>query len=148
MNEILKWRNYDEIQQIKNVIEKIVAAKEKAGEIIDPNEIIAEFKDEQRKAQNRVNKTFPKVKRWANLSTILSIPVAITGLSSGIVPMTIAGATLAGVSKATKEAIDFMNSRYNWLAFINSTDRDSVKKDNFSSNKTDAPDRNNLRGLS
>jgi len=128
MDEILRWRSYDEIQQMKGVIERTVAAKEHIDEIVTPDEIIAEFQDERLKAQRRVHSVFPKVKRWANLSTIVSIPVALVGLASGVVPMTMAGAAIAGISQITKEAIDYMSSKNSWLAFINSATADPEEK--------------------
>lgn len=119
MNQIILWRNYDEVQQIKEIIGKIILAKENEGEILEPQDIFNKFVNEQKKAQKKLNSVFPKVKRWANLTTILSIPVAIVGLSTGDMAVASAGAGLAGLSQISKEAIEYMKNKYNWLGFIN-----------------------------
>ena len=124
MAEIIKWRNYDEIQQVKNVIKKIINEKEKVGNIIEPIEIMHKFKSEQEVVRKRIKRAFLKVKRFANLSTILSIPVAIAGLSTDISLLTVAGVTVAGLSKVSKEIIDYLTNKYRWVAFLSSDSKE------------------------
>lgn len=120
LNQIIQWRSYDEVQQIKEIIGNIISTKEQAGEILEPLDIFGQFINEQKKVQKRINFVFPKVERWANLTTILSIPVAITGLSTGNMAVASAGAGLASLSQISKEVIGYLKNKYNWLGFINS----------------------------
>lgn len=70
VNKMFKWRNYDEIHQIKDVINQ----RNKIDGVINPIEIKNEFIDIRNKLNKRIKKVFPKVKRWPNLSTIMSVP--------------------------------------------------------------------------
>lgn len=116
--ELFKWREYDELHQIKSVINKIIAQQTESNGLIVPNEIIKNFNKEKSKIQKRMTAVFPKVKRWANITTILSIPVAITGLATSNPLITVTGAATAGLSQATRELIEFLKNKYQWVGFI------------------------------
>jgi hypothetical protein len=115
--ELLKWREYDEIQQAKAVVDKIIVRRDKS-DIVDPHEVAKEFNEEQSKLTKRVRSIFPKAKRWANVTTIVSIPLAIAGLSSGEYLVTLAGATAAGLAQVGKQYVEFLESKYRWVGFL------------------------------
>lgn len=117
LKKFMLWRDYDEIHQIKGTISKIIDRRDLSGGIIDAKEILHDFKDEQMKIRRRVKRVFPKVQRWANLTTMLSIPVAVAGIASGQPLVTVTGATIAGASTVTKELISLLNSKYSWIGF-------------------------------
>jgi len=115
--ELLKWREYDEIQQAKAVVDEIVIRRDKS-DIVDPHAVAKEFSEEQSKLSKRIRSIFPKVKRWANVTTIVSIPLAIAGLSSGESLVTLAGVALAGLAQGGKQYVEFLESKYRWVGFL------------------------------
>ena len=112
---MFKWRNYDEIHQIKDVINQ----RNKIDGVINPIEIKNEFIDIRNKLNKRIKKVFPKVKRWPNLSTIMSVPIAIGGLVTGNPVLTVGGASMAGASTMVKELVTYLENKYNWVGFTN-----------------------------
>jgi hypothetical protein len=115
--KILTWRNYDEILQLKQVVEKITDKRKKSGGIIDPEIVLEEFRHIEGRYQRRIKKIFPKVKRWANFATMLSIPVAMVGLAVDQPLVTVTGGVLTGASKLTEEITDYLKSKMSWVRF-------------------------------
>lgn len=115
---IIRWRDYDEIQQIKAVVEDIVRTRHKSGGVIDPADILHDFRSVEDKLRRRVKLMFPKVRRWANITTMLSIPVAVAGHASGAPLITGTGAGLAGLSILAKELVELLSSKYSWIGFV------------------------------
>ena len=87
-------------------------------ENIDPHEVAKEFREQQSKLTKRTRSIFPKVKRWANVTTIVSVPLAIAGLSSGASLVTLAAATAAGLGLLGKQYVEFLESKYRWVGFL------------------------------
>lgn len=119
LKTLLSWRNYDEILQLKSVVSDIVDKRSKAGGIIDHNIIRQDFQDTQNKLRRRMNLTFPKVKRWSNITTVLSIPVALAGVATSVPLITVAGLSLSGLAQASKQVVEFLSNKYSWIGFIN-----------------------------
>jgi len=72
-------RNNESILQLSDVIQGIVNKKDILGENIDSKEIIMGLKQKEAKISKLMKSTLPKVSRWSNLTTMLSIPVAVAG---------------------------------------------------------------------
>lgn len=118
VKELFKWREYDELHQIKAVINRITTKQAESNGLIVPDEIIKNFNKEKRKIQKRMISVFPKVRRWANITTILSIPVAVTGIATSNPLIYVTATATAGLSQATKELVEFLKSKYQWVGFI------------------------------
>ncbi|NVM56007.1 MAG: hypothetical protein HWN66_20080 [Candidatus Helarchaeota archaeon] len=116
--ELFKWREYDELQQVKSVINTIADKHAKSNGLIVPDEVINDFNKEKKKIQKRIRSVFPKVRRWVNITTVLSIPIAVVGLATSNPLITLTGATTVGVSQAAKELIEFLKNKYRWVGFI------------------------------
>lgn len=119
MKETLRLRDYDEVYQLKSVVNDIVQKTSKSGGIIDANDIRREFVETQNKLRRRMKFIFPKIKRWSNITTIVSTPIALTGIATGIPLVTITGATLIALSVAANKTIDVLSSKYSWTGFTN-----------------------------
>lgn len=119
--ELLSWRDYDEIQQAKAVVDNIIEKRDASVEMIDPKEVARAFQEEREKLMKRTRLVFPKVKRWANVTTIISLPVAVAGLASGASLVSLAGAAAAGMAQVGKEYVQFLESKYRWIGFLQST---------------------------
>jgi len=118
VKEVLQWRDYDEIQQLKEITNQIVEKRAKAGGVIDPADIRNDLEKQQNKLRRRLRLVFPKVRRWSNITTVLSIPVALAGFAAGSPLITITGGSLAGLSQATKKVIEVLSSKYSWVGFV------------------------------
>lgn len=118
LKKTLSMRAYDEISQLKSVINDIVDKRNKSGGIIDASEIRQEFLDTQNKLRRRIRLVFPKIKRWSNITTVLSIPIALAGAATGLPLLTITGSSLFGLSQAASKTTDILSSKYSWTGFI------------------------------
>jgi hypothetical protein len=117
--KMMKWREYDSIYQARDVIDKLAKNK---GEIItqsDVNEVIGTFEEKIRNINININSRFPKIKRWTNLATLVSVPAALITLSTGNPEAAIASATIAGTSTITNELIKYYTEKNNWVGFMN-----------------------------
>lgn len=90
----------------------------KTKDLIDPNDVITNFNDKKKKIRKNIYTVFPKVKRWANIATMISIPISVFGVATGNAIMTIAGFSLAGFSRFTKEQIHLLENKYRWITFL------------------------------
>jgi hypothetical protein len=127
VRDLMKCRQYDEIRRANSVFNKIIASRDKAG-IIDPEQVAKEFRAEQSKLAKQIHRVFPKVKRWANVTTIVSVPLAVTGLSTGGSLLTLAAAAAAGLAQIGKEYITFLESKHRWVGFIQQPSRERQEK--------------------
>jgi len=118
VKRLFAWRDYDEIGQLKETLEDITRRRDKSGGIINPSDILHDFRSREEKLRKRIRSTFPKVRRWANTSAMLSVPVALAGLASDVPLITFAGAGLAGLSRIASELVDLFSSKYSWIGFL------------------------------
>lgn len=127
LKQIFEWREYDEFFQIRQIINKIIEKKQIEDSIIDPNEVFKDFRSEELIINNKIKNRFPKIQRWANLTTIISIPVALMGLASGNPLITMPGAVIGGIAKSTDEFIKYLTNKYNWVAFLKNLKKETSK---------------------
>src|SRR5208337_2150056 len=64
---LMKWRDYDEIHQVKSIINAIAEKHVKSNGIIVPDEILNDFNKKRIKIEKRIKSVFPKVQRWTNI---------------------------------------------------------------------------------
>lgn len=117
--QILKWRNYDEIQMAKHGIDKIIKQKELLKENYNIEDIKKEFNEKQNKINKNIKKVFPKIRRWSNLATILSTPTTIYSAVNSNLQATIVSAGIGGLSKIIDEGLKYYENKNNWVSFIN-----------------------------
>jgi len=91
VKELITWRSYDEIIQLKDVLEDIVHQRNNGEGIINPSDIVGDFRAKEMKSKRRMKRGLPKIQRWANITTMLSVPVALFGAATGDQKTTIAG---------------------------------------------------------
>ena len=117
VKNILSIRSYDEIIQLKSFVDRIVNKRKEGDGILNPDEIVNEFRQEENKIRKRLKVVFPKVKRWTNITTLASIPVVVAGIGTGYPLITLSGAALTGLSQASKELLNLLSSKYSWIGF-------------------------------
>ena len=117
--EFLELREHDDIQQIKNVLSDIVDRLRMEKGQVRTEDIVDEFKSEEKKISRRMYKIFPKIKRWTNLGVIASVPVTVVGFATGLPIVSAIGASVLGSSKVADEYIKYLESRYKWVGLIN-----------------------------
>jgi hypothetical protein len=116
---LISWRNYDEIQELKAVVNDIIEKRDKSEGLIMPDEIRNDFEKQEQRLRKRIQSVYPKVRRWTNLTTVLSVGAFATGLASGIPELSITGAAIGSVSKGADAFIKYDCSKHNWLGFKN-----------------------------
>lgn len=117
--KILEWREYDEIYQAKEVVEKLVKTKDEISSENDIQDLIREFKAKQENVNQNINKRFPKVERWTKMTTVLASPFIMAGAVTDNKAMTIGGACLVTASEAMEKVLEYYKSKNNWVGFIN-----------------------------
>jgi hypothetical protein len=117
LSKYLDLRDYDELKQLKEVLWRIIKSIESKHVSYSDEDIINEFREEQRIIRKRMHSTFPKVKRWANISLLASIPITLVGLYTGLPVISAAGVGAASLSKYTELSIKHLESKYSWVGF-------------------------------
>lgn len=113
INNALEWRTYDEIYQLKEVLKKI--SNESKNLDINSSDIIYVYKDEELKIRKKLHSVFPKVERWSNMTTVLSIPVIVAGVQTGSVALSTIGASTAGIATTMNKYLDVLKNKYRWV---------------------------------
>ena len=120
IEKMLKWREYDELYQAKEEIDKIIKAKNQVVSIGDVDDIVKKFKERQITINRNINKRFPKIERWTKMTTVMATPVTIASAITGNIPLTIGSAVTAGLAQAVDNLLEVYKSKNNWVGFINS----------------------------
>lgn len=126
LKKMFKWREYDELQQAKEEINKIILLKNDISNQKDIDDIVKEFRGRQEKINRNINKRFPKIERWTKMTTVLATPITIASAISANVPLTIGGAVAAGVAQATENLLEIYKSKNNWVGFVNDMKNDAI----------------------
>lgn len=117
--KMLRWREYDEIHQAKEEINKIVKLKNQVTSEQDIKDIVQQFKERQDVINKNINKRFPKIERWTKMTTVIATPITIAAAVTGNVPLTIGSAVATGVAEATEQLLEVYKSKNNWVGFVN-----------------------------
>lgn len=126
---ILEYRNYDEMYELREVVSQITNEKNNST-IISAEEIVKKFEKKEQKLKKRMNLLFPKVQRWTNMVTILSLPAVVAGLSTGSPTIASIGGGIGALSTVSNKYIEILKSKYRWLGFRNqSLSNNSSKKE-------------------
>lgn len=126
LEKMFKWREYDELQQAKEEINKIILLKNDISSQKDIDDVVKAFKERQDKINRNINKRFPKIERWTKMTTVLATPITIASAISGNIPLTIGGAVATGVAQATENLLEIYKSKNNWVGFVNNMKNDAI----------------------
>jgi len=141
LTEYLCLRDYDEVCQMKELHANLAATAKQDHARDIAAEIMHKFEDTRKVLHRRLHKIFPVAMRWSNLTTILSIPVVVAGVSTGAPIFAGVGAGIAGLSQIAKHYMDILASRNRWLCFrqdcAGSTEEDRRKSPTKSSTATE-----------
>ena len=126
LKKMFKWRDYDELQQAKEEINKIIVLKNEVSSQNDINDIIREFKVRQDRINRNIYNRFPKIKRWTKTTMVLATPLTIASAISGNIPMTVGSAVVTGIAQATENILEIYKNKNNWVGFVNDMKNDAV----------------------
>lgn len=118
-NSMLNYRNYDELHQLKNILEEIKKSANKSESINDLEDIKKVFEHKAKKINKNINKAFPRIERWSELITMVSIPTALISGATGNVGISVVSASLAATSKLSQSYISYYKNKHNWIGFFN-----------------------------
>jgi hypothetical protein len=118
IDEIIKWRKYDEISQVKAVVNNIISDCNNGDVELDYKDIIKKYREKENKANILIKSTFPKVKRFANIATLISLPFAVLGAATSDALITTSGLSVAALGLGSKEVIELLESKFRWLGFL------------------------------
>ncbi len=114
---VLAWRDYEEVHQLREVVDRIIRERESGALPLDAADVSRSLDETRTTLNRRIRFAFPKVTRWADIVTMLSVPVAIAGAMAGSPSLIYTGASLAGLGQVGKVAIDVLKSQYRWVGF-------------------------------
>jgi hypothetical protein len=117
LSKYLDLRDYDEINQLKKVLDGVIKSVQSKNDSYDFQDIITEFKREEQSIKKRMHSTFPKVKRWANISLMVSIPITMVGLYTGLPVVSAIGASAVGISQYSERYVKHLESINQWIGF-------------------------------
>jgi len=122
IKEIIAWRDYDEIFQLRELINEITASKEN----LTDEDALSDFLRKESKIKRKINLIFPRVKRWTNMITMASLPIVVLGISAGNSMAATLGAATGGIGMAINKYIEIVNSQNSWVNFRNIVKRRGV----------------------
>ncbi|MGO8750582.1 MAG: hypothetical protein ACLQNE_31930 [Thermoguttaceae bacterium] len=114
---LLHWRDYDEVHQLRDVVERIVRQRESAGGALNPEEVTKDVRELERKLNRRMRLVFPKITRWADIVTMLSVPVTLASVETGSRALICSAASLGAIAQLGKIATSVLKSHYSWIGF-------------------------------
>jgi len=117
LRTLVSWRDYDEIHQLRGVVQSIVEEQVASQGVLDPREVRRELRDREAKLRRRMRLVFPQVKRWANMTTMLSIPVAVAGAAADMPLIIASAAAAAGLATLATETVELLSSKSRWVTF-------------------------------
>ena len=118
IDDIIKWRKYDEIFQIKTVINNIIKDCNDGDLMLNSDDILKKYHEKENKINSLIKSTFPKVRRFANMATMVSLPFAVIGVAADASLITASGLSIAGLSQISKEVISLLESKFRWVGFL------------------------------
>lgn len=119
LEEMFRWKEYDELQQAKDAIDKIISFKDDVSSQKDIDDIKKEFRSTQDKINKNINRRFPKIERWTRMTTVLATPITIASAITGNIPITIGGTIATGLAQAAENLMEVYKSKNNWVGFVN-----------------------------
>jgi len=115
---VLDLRKRDELRELKGIITESKKRIKDDGDSIKKIKIMSEeIQDRANKHKELILKTFPRLERWANITTAISLPISFAASASNEGLITLAGIGLAGASQGTKEILNCLKSKYKWVTF-------------------------------
>jgi len=117
IKQYLDWREYDEILQMKEVVNSIIKKKNANDGLLLPDDIKTEFENKKKKYNNMLHKRFPKIKRWTRYITLLSVPAGLISFSTGNVVAGAIAEVIGGVSAASSMKLESIEEKHNWINF-------------------------------
>jgi hypothetical protein len=118
ITEILQWRKYDEISQIKSVVNNIISDCTDSDLISSFDDIIKKYHEKESNISVLIKSTFPKIKRFASIATLVSLPFAVLGAATDSSLLITSGVSVAGLALASKEVIALLESKFKWVGFL------------------------------
>lgn len=119
--QIFEYRETDELFQIRDVLNEIITIKSSKNQIITQNDItdiLYEYKSKASKINKLLKKHFPKIEKWSNISTLITLPICIAGIATGNpIVSGISGIAATGIS-STKALLELLKTKYSWVGFI------------------------------
>lgn len=112
-----EWRKYDEVHQIRKLLNDITRECEKNNDIVLPEDIFNEFVNKKNEANNKLHKVFPKVEKWSELATYISFSTKAAAFMIGSTEVAAASIAAEGASIALKRVIKNKNKKYKWINF-------------------------------
>lgn len=118
---VLEYRQYDEIRQLCNVLDKLCERNSSYDSILTGTELWDDLQDEAKKQENKVRQVLKNISKWQKLSTYASIGL---GAASFINPVLGASAAITSVASyilAEKEKRIKKDS--SWINFVFNPDQ-------------------------
>ena len=114
----MSFRDYDELYQLRNEIERIVKRFIVSGEDITSDAIKEELRIRQQHVNHVVHRRFEQVKRWSKFTSVCSIPATIIAAANTNYPAAITSASLLGLSSLSENLMDYYESKKKWVGFL------------------------------
>ena len=103
------------MHQLRETLIKISSDKDSG--VMTSDELIEKYKDVEKSLRKKLFNVFPKIERWSNVLTILSLPVIVAGLSTGSTTIASIGGAVGGLSILSEKYLNFLKSKHKWLGF-------------------------------
>lgn len=116
--KLLEERDYDEIMDFCQLLNRICDKKFKDAYEIAPQDLIRELNIEKVKVQHKLNTIYKRVGNWSKIITTISAGLSL-GTLFGYPELTSVGGVGVFASQAIDSINDYFKGKYNWVNFVN-----------------------------
>ena len=118
LHDYLEWRQYDEFFTLRECLDKILQKAKKHSDFVLPDDIVNSFEREKKRINSMIHRHLPKVKKYSDLITAISVPATIlSAVNSTSLPLAVGTAALTGASALTSLAVNRIEEKYKWVNF-------------------------------
>ena len=117
LTNYLNIRDYDEINQIKNMVYKINKELNSKNQLSDSQEILKEYKNQKNQIRKSMHTTFPKIRKWTNYSMVAMSSVAGIGFLTNSNIITGIGIGLDFLGTAISAELNRRENKNKWVSF-------------------------------
>ena len=117
LTNYLDLRDYDEVNQIKDIVFKINKEINSKNQFSDSEEILKEYKNQRNQIRKSMHTTFPKIKKWTKYSMVAMTSISGLGFLTGSNILTGVGIGLDFANVIIDSELSRKEDKTKWVSF-------------------------------
>ena len=117
LKQYFSWKDYDEFHQLRALLNQIIKNRDSTQSEYTAENIYEDYLNEKNRINVLIHRRLPKISRWVNLITSISVPIDLIALSTGNIPTSLAASITAGASTLLTNQITRIQDKHKWINF-------------------------------